>query len=68
MRCPECGSACLRVEVTFTGTVDLNFGADEGYRVMQPVCLDSTLIAGADCGCLSCSWQGTVREAESFDD
>jgi len=64
MRCPQCGSARLRVEVIFTGKVDCDFAGANGLEVLNPVSLDSAFGQSSECHCLYCKWDGTVAEAE----
>lgn len=63
MKCPVCGSSYLRISVTFTGTVDCDFGREGGFRLVDPVMLDSSLDESSECCCLQCHWEGTARDA-----
>ena len=62
MRCPECQSRMLKVGVSFTGAVSCQFGDGNKFRLLEKVSLNSDFPDEAECHCLTCQWDGQVRD------
>jgi hypothetical protein len=68
LACPNngCGSRKLTVEVTGTGTLNLDFGRDEGREVLQTN-VNFLWTPESQCRCLECGWEGTAQAAMQDD-
>lgn len=68
LACPHngCGSRRLKVEVTGTGTLNLDFGRAEGREVLQTN-VDFLWTPESHCICLGCGWEGSAQEAMQDD-
>lgn len=67
MKCPECGSPSLNVEVQFAGKVACRFADSDNFEVIDDVELDSNWDDKSLCECLVCRWRGTVYAARLGD-
>lgn len=64
MKCPQCGSAELRVEVSFAGQVACKFADGGDFKLLDNVALDSSWNDASPCECMSCQWVGTLQNAQ----
>lgn len=63
MKCPNCGSHHLKIEVLFQGFVTAFFHNAEEYELTEPVSLTSTWKEDSPCHCVDCGWTGLVADA-----
>ena len=63
MKCPNCGSTELRVEVRFAGQVACKFVEGDNFELIENVALDSNWDDHSCCECMDCLWVGTVQIA-----
>ena len=63
MKCPNCGSTELRVEVRFAGQVACKFVEGDNFELIENVALDSNWDDHSCCECMDCLWVGTVQTA-----
>lgn len=63
MKCPNCGSTELRVEVSFAGQVACKFVEGDNFELIENVALDSHWDDHSCCECMDCLWVGTVQIA-----
>lgn len=66
MRCPECGSQHLKIEVHFHGFVKARFESPDRYELTEAVSLNSTWDEDSECQCVECDWSGTVAGATTM--
>lgn len=65
MKCPQCGSSMLRIEVVFTGFVSCAFSGEQEFELIDKLLLDSNWDEDSACECLRCDWRGVTRDADT---
>lgn len=64
MQCPNCKSRSLKVDVTFTGTIDIEVSEDGEFEVMDSEPGDSEWTDDSCVYCYECQHESTVLEAK----
>jgi len=65
MKCPQCGSRELKIDVTFTGWVSCTFDEDGDFEVDDSESHDSEWDSKSGVHCYNCQHDCTVKEAEA---
>ncbi|MGH7929208.1 MAG: hypothetical protein ACREQV_15580 [Candidatus Binatia bacterium] len=64
MKCPQCGSRTLRIEVRLTGFVTGTFEDDEQFELTETGSFRSGWEQDAASACTECLWSGTASELQ----
>jgi hypothetical protein len=64
--CPKCGGRDFRIQVTFSGSVCIQLGADDPdeFEVTDSEPTDSEWTNDSDVTCLDCDWSGMMKEID----
>ena len=71
MRCPTCASQHFSIRIAFTGVVSCRFFEDgvrqdqEAFELTETLSLESQWSDHSACACLSCEWQGQLRDVRA---
>lgn len=68
MKCPNCQSPLLEINVSFTGNVACRFSEGQKFQLLEKVALKSEFAENAGCRCLVCNWEGRVADARTAAD
>lgn len=68
MRCPDCQSRELRINVVLSGTVTFRFNDDQSVDPLETGALDSFWGPEAECSCANCAWRSIAAFAAAEDD
>jgi len=63
VKCPNCGSKELTVEISFAGQVACKFMEGDNFELIENVALESNWDDHSSCECMNCLWVGTVEIA-----